>query len=114
MYGGAPPWGTFTPSGTVAVRITDTGDELRVAMGTFTGTDPDGGKTYETRPTSRVVADAGTTPLATIRGTAGDLDTWLWKRDPALTLGWDGATGSGSRATGWPRSSVASSGQPLN
>jgi uncharacterized protein (TIGR03083 family) len=80
MYGGCPPWGTITPSDrVVAVRLTDTGDELRVALARFTGTDPDDGKTYD-EPDLAVVADDGTSPLATISGTAGDLDTWLWHR----------------------------------
>ena len=28
-------------------------------------------------------------PVATVSGTAADLDTWLWKRDAALVPGWD-------------------------
>lgn len=79
MYGGCPPWGTITPSDrVVAIRMTDTGDELRVALARFTGTDPDG--TSYDEPDLAVVAEDGTAPLATISGTAGDLDTWLWHR----------------------------------
>ena len=52
------------------------------------GTDPDDGKTYEDEDDLALV-DAGAEPVATITGTAADLDTWLWKRDPALTLGMD-------------------------
>jgi uncharacterized protein (TIGR03083 family) len=79
MYGGCPPWGTITPSDrVVAIRLTDTGDELRVALARFTGTDPDD-KSYD-EPDLAVVADDGTSPLATISGTAGDVDTWLWHR----------------------------------
>jgi uncharacterized protein (TIGR03083 family) len=89
MYGGAPPWGTFTPSGeTVAVRLSDTGTDLLVALGTFSGTDPDGGKTYEDEADLSLI-EAGAEPIATITGTAADIDTWLWRRDPALSLGWD-------------------------
>ena len=89
MYGGAPPWGTFTPSGeTIAVQISDTGTDLLVALGTFNGTDPEDGRTYEDEDDLSLV-DAGAEPVATITGTAADLDTWLWKRDPALTIGWD-------------------------
>lgn len=80
MYGGCPPWGTITPSDrVVAIRLTDTGDELRVALARFTGTDPDDGTTYD-EPDVAVVADDGAPPLATVSGTAGDLDTWLWHR----------------------------------
>jgi uncharacterized protein (TIGR03083 family) len=84
MYGGAPPWGTFTPTGeTVAVRMTDTGTELLVALGKFSGTDPDSGKTYDDEDDLSLV-DSGPEPQATIAGTAGDLDAWLWKRN----IGW--------------------------
>ena len=41
-----------------------------------------------TRTTSRSVDD-GAEPVATVSGTAADLDTWLWKRDPALSPGSD-------------------------
>jgi uncharacterized protein (TIGR03083 family) len=89
MYGGAPEWGSFTPSGeTIAVRMTDTGTDLLVALGKFNGTDPDDGKTYQDEDDISLV-DGGSEPLATVSGTAADLDTWLWKRDPALSLGWD-------------------------
>ena len=58
MYGGAPPWGSFTPSGeTIAVRMTDTGTDLLVALGKFSGTDPDDGKTYEDEDDIALVDD---------------------------------------------------------
>jgi uncharacterized protein (TIGR03083 family) len=89
MYGGAPPCGSFTGSGeTIAVHMTDTGTDLLVELGKFSGTDPDDGKTYEDEDDIALV-DKGAEPVATVTGTAADLDTWLWKRDPALTLGWD-------------------------
>ena len=89
MYGGAPEWGTFTPTGeTIGVRLTDTGTDLLVALGKFSGTDPDGGKTYEDEDDLWLVDD-GAEPIATVSGTAADLDTWLWNRDPTLSLGWD-------------------------
>ena len=79
MYGGCPPWGTITPSDrVVAVRLTDTGDELRVALARFTGTDPDG-KSYDD-PDLAVLDDDSGTPVASITGSAGDLDTWVWHR----------------------------------
>ena len=87
MYGGTPEWGTFTPDGqTVAVRMTDTGTDLLVALGTFAGTDPRSGKRYEDEDDLALV-DSGADPVATITGTAADLDTWLWKRDPSLAPG---------------------------
>jgi uncharacterized protein (TIGR03083 family) len=88
MYGGAPGWGTFTPSGeTIAVHLSDTGTDLLVAMGTFSGTDPDDGRSYEDEDDISLV-DGGPEPVARVTGSAADLDTWLWKRNPELTLGW--------------------------
>jgi uncharacterized protein (TIGR03083 family) len=87
MYGGCPPWGSFSGSGeTVAVHMSDTGTELLVGLGTFTGTDPDSGTTYEDEDDLSLV-DGGSEPVATITGSAADLDTWLWKRDPDLSPG---------------------------
>lgn len=78
MYGGCPPWGTITPSERVVdVHLTDTGDVLHVALARFTGTDPTDGTTYD-EPDLAVV-DAGTA-VATVSGTAGDVDAWLWHR----------------------------------
>jgi len=77
MYGGCPPWGTITPSDRVVdVVVSDTGDVLHVALARFTGTDPDG-KTYD-EPDLAVVSDGSA--VATVSGSAGDLDTWLWHR----------------------------------
>ena len=61
------------------------------------------------------LVDAGAEPVATITGTAADLDTWLWKRDPALTIGWD--EGDRIRVEGDPKVAErlnAILGQPLN
>ncbi|MBD8869256.1 maleylpyruvate isomerase N-terminal domain-containing protein [Nocardioides donggukensis] len=91
MLGGCPPWGRFTPDGTlVRVSATDTGTELLVALGRFTGTDPDG-VSYDEDDLSVVErgspadprADPGADPgpvAALVSGTAGDLDAWLWDR----------------------------------
>ncbi|WP_028652008.1 maleylpyruvate isomerase family mycothiol-dependent enzyme [Nocardioides halotolerans] len=87
MYGGAPEWGSFTGSGeTIGVHLSDTGTRLLVELGAFSGTDPDSGTTY-TDEDDIALVDDGADPLATITGTAADLDTWLWKRDPALLPG---------------------------
>ena len=89
MYGGAPEWGSFTGSGeTIAVRMSDTGTDLLVELGTFSGTDPEDGKTYEDEDDIALVG-AGADPVATVTGTAADLDTWLWKRDATLSVGTD-------------------------
>ena len=58
MYGGSPPWGTITPSEQVVLlSATDTGDEFRVALARFTGTDPDDGKAYDEPDIAVVDAD---------------------------------------------------------
>ena len=49
---------------------------------------PTAARPTRTRTTS-TSSTTGAEPVATVTGTAADLDTWLWKRDPALTLGWD-------------------------
>jgi len=46
---------------------------------TFFGTEPESGKNYD-GPHLLVVDDPGTPADATIRGTAADLDAWLWSR----------------------------------
>jgi hypothetical protein len=68
--------------------LTDTGTDLLVALGKFSGTDPDDGKTYEDEDDIALI-DEGAEPVATVTGTAADVDTWLWKRDPALSPGWN-------------------------
>lgn len=80
MYGGCPPWGTITPTDRVVdVRLTDTGDVLHVALARFTGTDPDG--TSYDEPDLAVLEEATRgSAVATVSGTAGDLDAWLWHR----------------------------------
>ena len=87
MYGGEPEWGSFKRTGeTFAVHLTDTGTELLVALGKFSGTVPGSGKVYEDEDDLWLVDD-GPKPTATISGTAADVDTWLWHRDPTLVPG---------------------------
>jgi uncharacterized protein (TIGR03083 family) len=89
MYAGLPPWGRFTPDPTQTVRVqtTDTDRSWLVTLGQFTGTDPDG--TAHDEPDLAVAAsdgdasDTGEPAAATVRGTAADLDCWLWHR-PAV------------------------------
>lgn len=79
MYGGEPPaWASFVPSGLhTAVELTDTGERIRVATGSFHGTDPTSGKSYDGPHLLRV--DGGRVDVV-VRGTAGDIDAWLWRR----------------------------------
>jgi uncharacterized protein (TIGR03083 family) len=87
IYGGCPPWGSFEATGpTLAVRMADTGSELSVVLGKFAGTDPQSGTTYADEDDLALVEGSGE-PAARVSGTAADLDTWLWKRDPELVPG---------------------------
>ena len=84
MYGGCPPWGRIEPEAgaTLRVRAVDTGATWLVTLSRFTGIDPDG--TSHDEPDITIAAsDTGEDAAATVSGTAGDLDCWLWGR-PAL------------------------------
>jgi uncharacterized protein (TIGR03083 family) len=81
MYGGAPEWGTFTPGeGLLRFDIADAGVSRWVRLGTFSGTDPDEGRTYTDEPDLNVVPDPGEEPDAVVSGPAGPMDAWLWHR----------------------------------
>ena len=94
MFGGIPPWGTFTPTGQrIRVDITDTGDVLWVETGHFTGSDPDGGASYTDELAVEPCADPGSEPDVVIAGPAAALDAWLWHRgsDDEVTVTGDRA-----------------------
>lgn len=79
MFGGKPPWGTF--SGLphhVRVDITDRGESVWVQLGRFSGTDPDG--EHHDLDDITVVVDPGVEADAVVGGPAGALDAWLWRR----------------------------------
>jgi uncharacterized protein (TIGR03083 family) len=82
MYGGAPPWGVFTPAPdqTVRVRATDTGDSWLLTLGRFTGTDPDDGTDIDDGDLRVAATDPGGPAAAELAGSAADLDLWLWHR----------------------------------
>ncbi|HWM75334.1 MAG TPA: maleylpyruvate isomerase N-terminal domain-containing protein [Nocardioides sp.] len=83
MYGGCPPWGTFTPGeGLLRFDLTDVEESVWVRLGRFTGTDPDDGKTYD-EPDLSVVSDPVADPDAVVAGAAGPMDAWLWHRGDA-------------------------------
>ncbi len=81
MFGGTPPWGTFTPlPHHVRVDITDRDESVWVQVGHFTGTDPDSGTRYDELEDVSVVPDPGGEPDVVVDGPAGALDAWLWRR----------------------------------
>jgi uncharacterized protein (TIGR03083 family) len=83
MYGGCPAWGTITPEPgrTLRLRATDTGDSWLVTLARFTGTDPKG-TSYDEPDIHIAGADPGGAAAAEVTGAAGDLDCWLWHREP--------------------------------
>ncbi|RYB90405.1 maleylpyruvate isomerase family mycothiol-dependent enzyme [Nocardioides oleivorans] len=84
MYGGCPPWGQWAPGDDlVRVDATDTGASYWVRFGTFSGTDPESGKTYADEEDFHVVDapdDPDVEPDVVVDGTAAALDLWLWSR----------------------------------
>ena len=84
MYGGMPSWGAWEPGeDLVRVDVTDTGDAFWVRFGTFSGTDPDSGRSYSGEEDFHVVdapSDPAVEPDVVVDGTAADLDLWLWDR----------------------------------
>lgn len=104
MYGGMPPWGTWTPGeGTVRVDVTDTGEAFWLRFGTFAGTDPDSGTSYADEQDFHVVeapADEDVEPDVVVDGTAAALELWLWDRadDTGISVAGDQATHARFRA----------------
>ena len=83
MYGGCPPWGSWTPGeGLVRVDATDTSEEFWVRFGIFAGTDPDSGTSYADEEDFHVVAapEVDVEPDVVVEGPAAALDLWLWHR----------------------------------
>lgn len=86
---GVPSWGSFDDDGrTLRVEATDTGDTWSLRFGRFTGTSPTSGAVYD-EDALTVVEDLDDHDT-TVRGTAWDLDLWLWGRADADALQIDG------------------------
>ena len=80
MFGGLPEWGEFSPlPHYIRVELTDTGQDVWVQLGRFSGTDPSDGTHYD-EDDIHVVADPGTEPDAVISAPAGVMDARLWRR----------------------------------
>lgn len=90
MYGGVPEdWGAFTATAApVRVHLTDRSDaDTAVRPGRFVGTDPDDGTAYDE---GVLVPAPDTGVVATVSGTADDVDAWLWHRRGDEVLSFDG------------------------
>ena len=80
MFGGLPEWGEFSPlPHYIRVELTDTGDDVWVQLGRFSGTDPSDGTHYD-EDDIRVVTAPGVEPDAVISAPAGVMDARLWRR----------------------------------
>ncbi|MDI6911964.1 maleylpyruvate isomerase family mycothiol-dependent enzyme [Nocardioides sp.] len=81
MFGGTPPWGTFTGLPQyVRVDLTDRDESVWVQVGHFTGTDPESGTHHDGIADVSVVPDPGGEPDVVVDGPAGAIDAWLWRR----------------------------------
>jgi uncharacterized protein (TIGR03083 family) len=82
MYGGVPTWGEFTPehASTIRVHATDAGATWFLTLGNFVGTDPDDGTTIDESDLRVAATDPGGPAAAELRGSAADLNCWLWHR----------------------------------
>ncbi len=82
MYGGLPPWASFSAGSPGCIRLStsDTSHSWLVSPGRLTGTDPADGRGYDEPCLQVVDADADVDVGATVTGKAADLDCWLWHR----------------------------------
>jgi uncharacterized protein (TIGR03083 family) len=89
MYGREHPDVTFAPTDGLVVELVATDAERRwvLRLGRETGTDPGSGESID-NPTFRPAPNA--LAVATISGTAADLDLWLWNRPTIGDLGRSG------------------------
>ncbi len=78
MMSDAPTWGSIALEERSA-RIEVPGRSWTVRLGRFSGTSPLTGNTYTDLPALELV-DGETSSHATISGTAGEMDRWLWGR----------------------------------
>jgi uncharacterized protein (TIGR03083 family) len=95
MYGGCPPWGSWSPLPFYArIDATDTGDETWIQLGLFSGNHPKTGEQIADEEDLHVVAAPDDIePDVVVDGPAAALDTWLWHRadDSELSVAGDRA-----------------------
>jgi uncharacterized protein (TIGR03083 family) len=80
VHADLPVWSTFEPDGSTGlVEARDTKATWSLALGRFTGTSPNTGKTYD-QLTLVVGGASPAAPSFIARADAADLDLWLWGR----------------------------------
>lgn len=89
MLDGVPDWGSFTPeTATLRVEASDHSGTWLLRFGRFRGTSPDSGNDYDLD--TAMLEDDLVAPDCTIRGTAWDLDRWMWGRAPVSAVTTEG------------------------
>lgn len=87
-----PSWTTIEPARRVLVRSTDTGDELLLDVGTWSGVGPQSGTTYADEPVAVRPGSDDLDATAEVRGTASDLYRWMWRRPAEVVVEGDEPT----------------------
>ncbi|MEO1064466.1 MAG: maleylpyruvate isomerase family mycothiol-dependent enzyme [Actinomycetota bacterium] len=83
IFGGAPGWADANLDGPVGrLATTDTDTSWTIRLGSFRGTNPESGTTYDREPFLELVEPAD--PDFEIVAPAADLVAWVWNR-PSLT-----------------------------
>ena len=89
MFGGAPDWGVVDANGPIGrLSCTDLDRNWLIQVQRFSGTSPNSGTTYDGEPVVEIIASGEAT--FDISATAGNLDRWLWNRDPSGLVTIDG------------------------
>lgn len=83
FFGHAPAWATFEPRSLVRLEQTDGPGAWYLSKGRFRGTGPDSGTAYDM---DTVLAGTPGKPDTVVRGTAAQMDLWLWGREDISAL----------------------------
>ena len=78
FFGWRPSWGELSPGALGRLAATDTGDDWLVQVGTWSGTSPSSGNSYDGERYAALVTEGE--PTFSISASARDLDAWLWGR----------------------------------
>ena len=95
MIAGIPAWGRFAADGTsMRIECSDATGSWDLVFGRFTGTSPNTGTSYDT---DALMLEPVSNPDTLIRGSAADVDLWLWGRGPIDPLTIEGDAGQADR-----------------